>query len=78
VPKFHLSLDRVRDSNGNTMLNIAAANGYTDIVKILLDNGADPNIPNVSFPYSHHNSLTYRKMAMCLYIMLRHLDLIRS
>jgi ankyrin repeat protein len=35
-----------KDENGNTSLIYAVSRKYSDIVKILLDNGADPNIPD--------------------------------
>ena len=35
-----------RDAGGNTPLHYAAEKGYRDIVRMLLDNGADPTIPN--------------------------------
>jgi len=45
--KFDESLDTYRDPVGNTMLNIATQLGNKIFVELLLQSGADPNIPNV-------------------------------
>ena len=43
LSRFHLSLDKSRDEEGNSLLLIATRSGATEIVKILLDNGVNPN-----------------------------------
>ena len=42
-PKYNTKVDLV-DNYNNTSLAIASYNGYTEIVNMLLDSGADPNI----------------------------------
>jgi ankyrin repeat protein len=49
LSRFHLSLDKSRDDEGNTLLLIATRSGATEIVKILLDHGVNPNQQNVSY-----------------------------
>lgn len=44
--RFLSEVVNVRDSNGDTALNIAARIGNKDIIQQLLDIGADSNIPN--------------------------------
>jgi ankyrin repeat protein len=47
VPDIHkIGIDYVNatSSNGSTPLHYAAYNGHTDVVKLLLENGADPSI----------------------------------
>lgn len=41
-----LSILNAQNRAGNTALHWAALNGYLQAVKILLDHGADPTIPN--------------------------------
>lgn len=41
-----------QDKYGNTLLNIAVQSGHFDLVELLLKHGANPNIPNVSIPFT--------------------------
>ena len=51
----------IKDSNGNTMVNLAVQSQCKNIVMFLLNNGANPNIANDSsntplhYALSHHN-----------------------
>ena len=51
----------IKDSNGNTMLNLAVQSQCKKIVMFLLNNGANPNIANdtsntpLHYALSHHN-----------------------
>ena len=45
LPKYNTNVDLV-DNYNNTSLSIASYNGYIEIVKMLLDSGANPNIKN--------------------------------
>ena len=44
LPKYELAIDSYVDLKGNTLLNLASQLGGLDIVKILLQYGADPDI----------------------------------
>jgi ankyrin repeat protein len=44
LARFHLTLDTSKDDEGNTLLLIATKMGSNEVVKILLDHGANPNI----------------------------------
>ena len=44
LPKYELAIDSYVDLKGNTLLNQASQLGGLDIVKILLQYGADPDI----------------------------------
>lgn len=60
--KFDQTLDSYKDSQGNTLLMISTQLGNKNIVELLLQHGADPNIQNVrSCPSS------YRILAMFHY-----------
>ncbi len=40
------TLTSAKDANGNTVLHIAACHGYEEIIKILINHGADPRVKN--------------------------------
>ena len=44
LPKYELAIDSFVDQKGNSLLNLASQMGGLDIVKILLQFGADPDI----------------------------------
>ena len=50
MKKFDLSLDSYRDQHGNTLLSTAVQLGNKVVTELLLYQGADPNIQNVSVP----------------------------
>ncbi len=52
LPKYELSIDNFADAKNNTLLNAAAQFGGTEIVKLLLHYGSDPNIQNVRASFS--------------------------
>ena len=42
--RFFLNSGAIINSEGQTALFLAAANGHTDVTKLLLERGADPNL----------------------------------
>ena len=52
----------IRDSSGNTMVALAALHGDHEMIKLLVANGFDPNIPNNAGDTPLHHAIVGEKI----------------
>ena len=65
--KYKFDVNKPTDSEGQTALDIACQSGYPDIVKILLEKGAQPNSnPGQDGSLHHACSHGYYEIVRCL------------
>jgi len=53
------AMHTVDPQNGNRLLHIASQNGHVDLVKLIVQNGADLNSPNLKGQTALHMSVAY-------------------